>query len=77
MNKINPDHYKQGKVECIEAIDSATHYLSGFEGYCVGNILKYIWRYKSKNGIEDLKKARWYIDKLIEGAEKWDTSKQI
>jgi hypothetical protein len=70
MDKINPDHYKQGKVECIDAIDSATYYLNGFEGYCVGNILKYVWRYKRKNGIEDLKKARWYLDKLIEGAEK-------
>lgn len=70
MDKINPDHYKQGKVECIDAIDSATHYLNGFEGYCVGNILKYVWRYKSKNGLEDLKKARWYLNKLIEGVEK-------
>lgn len=66
MDKINPDHYKKGKVECIEAIDSATHYLSGFEGYCIGNILKYVWRYKSKNGVEDLKKAKWYLEKLIQ-----------
>ena len=60
---INPSHYKQGDVECIDAIKSATG--DGFTGYLTGNILKYIWRWKHKNGIEDLKKARWYLDRLI------------
>lgn len=74
MNEINPDYYKQSKVECIEAIESATYYLNGFEGYCIGNILKYIWRYKSKNGLQDLKKARWYLDKLISDSENKNSS---
>jgi hypothetical protein len=66
MDKINPNHYKQGKVECIDAIESATINLNGFEGYLVGNIIKYTWRYDNKNGLEDLFKANWYLDKLIE-----------
>lgn len=60
---INPDHYK-GKVECIEAMESAMS-PDGFQGYLAGNVIKYVWRYRNKNGVEDLKKARWYLDKLI------------
>lgn len=65
MDPINPNHYRKGDVECINAIESATETLTGFEGYLLGNILKYIWRYDQKNGIEDLLKAKWYLDKLI------------
>jgi hypothetical protein len=65
MDKINPDHYKQGKIECIDAIESATAELSGADAYLVGNIIKYIWRYENKNGIEDLRKAKWYLERLI------------
>ena len=60
----SPSHYNQAGVECIEAIAAATD--NGFEYYLQGNIIKYIWRYRYKNGIEDLKKAQWYINKLIE-----------
>jgi hypothetical protein len=60
----NPSHYNQSGVECIDAIEACTD--EGFEYYLQGNILKYIWRYRYKNGVEDLKKARWYLDKLIE-----------
>lgn len=62
---INPSHYKQGKVECIDAIESATVHKTGLEAFCVGNVIKYIWRYEAKNGLEDCKKARYYLDKLI------------
>lgn len=63
--KVNhPPHYTQGKVECIDAIESACAGLDGFEGYCTGNALKYLYRWKHKNGLEDLQKARWYINKL-------------
>ena len=44
-------------------------YLDGFENYLQGNIIKYIWRYNYKNGTEDLKKAQWYLNKLIEVKE--------
>ncbi len=64
---INPSHYKRGSIECIEAIKSALG--SGFVAYLWGNILKYIWRWPNKNGIEDLKKARWYLDRLIQEEE--------
>lgn len=58
-----PSHYNQAGVECIEAIEAATD--NGFEYYLQGNIIKYLWRYRYKNGIEDLKKAQWYLNKLI------------
>jgi len=60
---INPSHYKQGGIECIEAIKAATG--DGFIGYVWGNILKYLWRWPKKGGVDDLKKARWYLDRLI------------
>lgn len=64
MDNINPDHYKKGNRETIEIIEDITG--DGFEAYLLGNIVKYISRYKHKNGKEDVMKARWYIDKLIE-----------
>ena len=62
-----PVHYAAGSVECIDAIECATG--DGFENYLQGNIIKYIWRYNYKNGTEDLKKAQWYLNKLIEVKE--------
>lgn len=59
-----PQHYNAGGIECIEAILAATNEQA--EGYLQGNIMKYIWRYRYKNGLEDLQKAQWYINKLIE-----------
>jgi hypothetical protein len=64
MDKINPTHYK-GTIECIDAIESAMT-KEGFRGYLKGNIIKYVWRYDRKNGVEDLEKAQWYLNKLIE-----------
>ncbi len=61
-----PPHYTAGKVECIDAIQSAVTGLNGQEAYLVGNIIKYCWRFKRKNGIEDLKKAEWYLKRLME-----------
>ena len=59
-----PAHYTSGKVECIDAIESMLT-KDEFIGFLRGNILKYQWRYKIKNGVEDLKKAQWYFDRLI------------
>ena len=62
-DNINPDHYKQGKIEVIDFIlDQKLNYLEG-------NVIKYLSRYKYKNGLEDLKKAKWYLNKLTEGYE--------
>lgn len=66
----NPDHYKQGTVECIDALESATIGLKGIEAVCTANTIKYLWRWKFKNGLEDLKKARWYLGRLIAKIEK-------
>jgi len=60
----SPPHYNQAGIECIDAIRAATG--DGFQYYLQGNIMKYLWRYRYKNGLEDLKKARWYLDALIE-----------
>lgn len=60
-----PAHYTQGKVECIDAIESAVAGLKGMEAMLTGNIIKYLWRWKFKNGVEDLRKARFYLDRLI------------
>ena len=68
-NVHHPAHYTAGKIECIDAIEAATQGLSGFEGMLAGNAMKYLWRWKHKNGIEDLLKARWYLDRLIQVTE--------
>ena len=60
----HPVHYNKAGIETIDAIEAAT--TNGFKYYLQGNILKYIWRYEYKNGVEDLKKAQWYLSKLIE-----------
>ena len=65
-NVNHPSHYTKGSIECIDAIESSMD-SSDFAGYLKGNILKYLWRYKSKNfPVEDLEKARWYLNKLID-----------
>ena len=65
MDMVNsPPHYNKTGIECIDAIKAMTD--EGFEYYLQGNIMKYLWRYRYKNGIEDLKKAEWYLNKLIE-----------
>lgn len=61
----HPDHYTQGKVECLDAIEAATTGLEGIEAVLTGQIMKYIWRWKRKNGVEDLQKAQFYLNKLI------------
>ena len=64
MDMVNsPSHYNEFGIECIDAIQAATE--DGFEYYLQGNIIKYLWRYRYKNGVEDLEKAKWYLEKLI------------
>lgn len=74
-NVNHPKHYTQGGIECIDAIKAAVQGLSGFEAHCTGTIIKYLWRWKWKNGVEDLKKARWYLDRLIAETEADNESK--
>lgn len=65
----HPEHYSYAEIECIDAIKAATSELTGVEAFCVGNVIKYLWRYKHKNGLEDLKKARWYLNYAISNSE--------
>ena len=65
----HPSHYNQGGIECIDCIKSAIVGKVGIEAFCVGNAIKYLFRYEEKNGIEDVKKARRYIDRLIKELE--------
>jgi hypothetical protein len=68
-DNINPNHYKQGGVECIDALEAATVNLKGIEAVCTANAIKYLWRWKEKNGHEDLNKAIWYINRLLHKLE--------
>lgn len=76
MDKLNdmvnhPSHYmSKNGMEVINVIESFTSDLKGVEATDTGNIIKYICRWKHKNGLEDLKKARWYLDHLINKIEK-------
>lgn len=63
---VNPQHYKQGRTEVIDIIEDAVEGADPFEAVCQANVLKYTLRYRHKNGVEDLKKAVWYAEKLIE-----------
>ena len=69
-DKVNhPSHYISGGIECIDAIrESMTP--EEFQGYCKGNTIKYLWRWRQKGGIEDLEKADVYLRWLIESAAK-------
>jgi len=67
----SPSHYNSGGIECIDAI-KASMTAEEFKGYLKGNTEKYIWRYAYKNGLEDLKKAKVYLQWLIDNVEKDD-----
>lgn len=72
-NPINPSHYKAANgLETIDVIRAFTDGLNGVEAFCIGNVLKYVTRYSNKNGVEDLKKAREYLNYVIKEYEKND-----
>lgn len=64
-NVEHPNHYNQGSVECKEAIRSALGDDFYTDGFCRGNAIKYIWRYPFKNGVEDIKKAIFYLNEIL------------
>ncbi len=66
----HPSHYTRGDIECIEAI-KASMSAADFCGYCKGNVLKYLWRWQDKGGLQDLQKARVYLNWMIETAEQY------
>ena len=71
---VNPDpvnrpaHYTSGSIECIDAMQAAFG-AEVVKDFCLCNAFKYLWRHRSKNGVEDLKKARWYLNRLITAME--------
>ena len=62
----HPAHYTGGAIECIDAIEAAVADLTGPQAVSTGAALKYLWRWKVKGGVTDLRKAQWYIDRLIQ-----------
>lgn len=68
-NVNHPSHYTQGSIECIDAIEASME-PAEFRGAMKANIIKYLWRYEYKNGLEDLKKARFYLERMITSYEK-------
>lgn len=75
-NVNHPSHYTQGGIECIDAIKAATVGLTGIEAVCAGNAIKYMWRWKFKNGAEDIRKAIWYLEKLLEEVESENSNRR-
>lgn len=70
-NVNSPSHYTQANgLECIDAITAAVSGKSGIEAVCVANVIKYLWRYELKNGVEDVKKAQWYLNRLVSELDK-------
>jgi len=65
----HPQHYTHGSIECIDIVHVMTADKAGIEAFCVGNVVKYLYRYQQKNGVEDVKKAGWYLNKLVEVLE--------
>lgn len=64
----HPAHYTSGGIECIDAMQAAFG-VEAVKDFCLCNAFKYLWRHRNKNGVEDLKKARWYLNRLIEEVE--------
>ena len=68
----SPPHYNKGAIECIDAIEAMlTH--EEYIGYLRGNSLKYRWRFRYKNGVQDLEKAKWYEQRLMETLKQNET----
>lgn len=70
MEMVNhPEHYQSGKIETIDVIEEFTKDLKGIEAFDTANIIKYVCRWKRKNGVEDLRKLVWYANHLINHIE--------
>lgn len=60
----HPSHYTQGGIECIDAIEAACSGLVGMDAVLTAQVIKYLWRWKWKNGVQDIEKAEWYLKRL-------------
>ena len=72
LDMVNhPQHYKTGKIECIDCISAVVNMYDGEQAYDVGQVIKYLYRAPTKqNFMQDLKKAQWYLNRLIDTASK-------
>lgn len=70
-NVQHPSHYTGGSIECIDAM-TETQGVEAVKNFCICNAFKYLWRHDKKNGVEDVKKAAWYLNKFVELEEKKD-----
>lgn len=68
-NVEHPAHYTGGSIECIDAMIE-TQGVEAVKDFCICNAFKYLWRHDKKNGVEDVKKAAWYLNKFVELEEK-------
>ncbi len=68
-NVEHPQHYTSGNIECIDAMIE-TQGVEAVKNFCICNAFKYLWRHNKKNGVEDVKKAVWYLNKFLECEEK-------
>lgn len=70
-NVNHPAHYNSAGIECIDAMEAMVEgaEVDAHIAYCWQNAFKYLWRWPYKNGLEDLKKARWYLDRIIQKME--------
>ena len=74
LDAVNsPPHYNKGKIETIEYLESALGH-QGFLDYCLGNVLKYVSRWRHKGGPEDLRKAQWYLNRAIKTIDHADAA---
>ena len=76
-DKINPSHYQRDGMECIDAIKAAVQNLSGAEADCTGSAIKYLWRWDEKGGKDDLNKAKWFIQNMIDDIEEIDFQEDL
>lgn len=74
-NVNHPLRYTKGKVECIDALESAVTGKTPEDAICVANVIKYLWRYEEKEPLRSLMSARWYLDRLIGKYETRTTAK--
>jgi hypothetical protein len=71
-NVNHPSHYTVGNVECIDVL-IATQGVEAVKGKCICDAMKYLYRHRNKNGLEDIKKAIWYLNKYVELCEQHKT----
>ena len=65
----HPPHYETGRFECIEVMEE-TQGKEAVQNFCICNAFKYLYRHAKKNGLEDVKKAIWYLNKFVELEER-------